>query len=121
MWIFVFIFGTAIFIVGYCVFLVSHMKAKDCKYKEELKQKYDKYNKIRIIAAIITLIGLIISFAGFASKETLGSSSTSGDTAYCGICEKRYSDRDNVKSINHTNMCKRCYKNYNYAADAAGY
>lgn len=67
-----------------------------------------------VICIIVALIGGLL-IIGDISDNT-GSSSSGGDSERCGICNTTYSDRDNVKSINHTNMCKRCYKNYKYAS-----
>ena len=49
-----------------------------------------------------------------ASKDLFKSSSKSGSKT-CSICGKSYS------SGGTSNMCSQCYKNYKYAADAAGY
>ena len=58
---------------------------------------------------------------GELRKTEKNITSSSGDSKTCRICGTSYSDSENVKSIQRSNMCTRCDKNYKYAADAAGY
>ena len=53
------------------------------------------------------------------TEKNITSSNSGAKT--CRICGTSYSDSENVKSIQRTNMCTRCYNNYKYASKAAGY
>ena len=73
-----------------------------------------------IICLALLIIGVFLLLPELPSGGTSSSSSSSSsdsNSKRCPICEKKYSDRENVKSINHTNMCSKCNKNYKYAAE----
>ena len=106
-------FGILAVLVAGGAFYVAHYNVKvlESKHDEESKQEYKANKKYRIIAAVVILIGIIFSLVGFLYGYDLDFSSSK----HCTVCGKSYS------SGGTSNMCDRCYKNYKYAADAAGY
>ena len=42
------------------------------------------------------------------------------NSKWCDVCDRRYSDEENVSSIEYYGMCSQCYKNYKYAMGALG-
>lgn len=57
---------------------------------------------------IIFIIGCLIF--GRTEKRESGTATT----ATCGVCDRQFRSRDNVRSIRNTNMCKNCYENFQW-------
>lgn len=118
--VFAILLGFAILATGLIIFIISHLSAQDYKYKKGEQDNYNKWKKRRNIGLIIFAIGLAIFIIVMASDgvfdDSSSSGSSSGGSARCVICDTRYSDSDNVKSINRSDMCKQCYKNYKYSS-----
>ena len=70
-----------------------------------------------IIIAIVLIVVIII--AGLAS----GGGSETHKTLTCKVCGRTFEAGDpggNFRSIVSTNMCKQCYKNFEYGMKATG-
>ena len=92
-----------------------------------LKPISPKTKKNCIIIGIICIILFII---GILLMPKDSSSSKSKNSATCPVCHKTFSyedneyggyDYDNVKKIQYSNMCERCYDNYKAAQYAKDY
>ena len=70
-----------------------------------------------IICIVLLIVGIFLLASWTSSNLSPGSygSSSSSEGHKCAICGKSYS------SGGTSNMCSQCYKNYKYAANAAGY
>lgn len=117
MGVFIGCFGVLAALVAGGAFYVAHhnVKVLESKHDKESKQEYKANKKYRIIAAVVILIGIIFSLVGFLYGDVLDFSSSNSSSKHCSVCGKSYS------SGGTSNMCDRCYKNYKYVADAAGY
>ncbi len=74
--------------------------------------------KLYVIIFVIVLIVVIIC-AGLAS----GGGSETHKSLTCKVCGRTFEAGDpggNFRSIVTTNMCKQCYKNFEYAMKATG-
>lgn len=65
-----------------------------------------------LILFIVLMIALISNDGGGK-----GNSPSSTRSARCHICERTFTDAENVRSIRNTNMCTRCYSNYRTLQD----
>ena len=81
-----------------------------------------------VLIAVICVICTITGFVGMVSNTP--KTSTNKNSATCSVCHKTFSyedneyggyDYDNVKKIEYSNMCERCYDNYKAAQYAKDY
>lgn len=72
---------------------------------------------VGIPAILVIIITLIIVGAGTCTGSLKDGSNAYSTTVSCPICGRDFKkETDNAKSINRTNMCSNCYKNYKYTA-----
>lgn len=67
------------------------------------------HNGIYVVIAILIILALF----GACGKNCDFSSSQSKT---CQVCHKTFTNKDDVRSISRTNMCERCYSNYEYTS-----
>ncbi|MBQ6540638.1 MAG: hypothetical protein IJL71_06410 [Oscillospiraceae bacterium] len=75
---------------------------------------------IKLYVIIIAIVlSVVIIIAGLAS----GGGSETHKTLTCKVCGRTFEAGDpggNFRSIVSTNMCKQCYKNFEYGMKATG-
>ena len=76
---------------------------------EARKNAQDKVNTTKVVAIISIVIFVALTIAGIFGA--FGNTGGHSDNK-CQVCEIKYSDSKNKKSIAKTNMCKNCYENY---------
>ena len=112
------IIGCSLSSLGFLVVVFAIIAAKEFKTREKVS-KIPK--RCGIVGAILLVVGFCIAAPILASSPSNGKQS-----ATCQICHTTYTyDNDsfggysyeNVRSINRTNMCVRCYNNYKSAMD----
>ncbi len=67
---------------------------------------------IGLLLCVIIIIGAVSG--GSSPAQTTPPSKT------CQVCNRSFTDSANMQSIRLTNMCKNCYKNFEYAMKATG-
>ena len=70
------------------------------------------------LAAIALGVLFIVSLYSFGVLEQGGSSYSGSKT--CKVCHKSFSDSANKNSIGRTNMCKDCYRNFEFGMKSTG-
>ena len=83
-------------------------------------QNIKKQDKLKIFYAIVLLVAVIGLFA-IMLPECSSGTKTDSHSATCHLCHKTFTykvydswDYHNVRCIQWTNMCKKCYKDFCY-------
>ncbi len=76
----------------------------------------EKSNKMATAVIWIIVIFIVFCFLCFCMMPTgSGSSGNSGDrSSTCAVCDRTFTDYENMKSIRMNGMCQNCYRNYEY-------
>lgn len=74
--------------------------------------KTHKIDWLPLIGIAIVILGLICLISSCS-----GGSSNNKDYETCQICHKRFTNKDDVKSIIWSNMCEKCHSNYEYTQE----
>lgn len=82
--------------------------------QQENKETEQKKNNIKTVFIVIAVLVVIIAIGIWIADG--GASGYPDKTYTCQVCHNEYkASSENGRSIRHTNMCTRCYKNYEYA------
>lgn len=83
--------------------------------KDIINKINDNDKKIITISKVIIGICVLVFIVCLISTNTLTQHKANDtQTSTCKICKREFTDRENKQSIKFNNMCKQCYKNYNY-------
>ena len=73
-------------------------------------RKKKSHSGLMIIIGIILVVGLL----GSCMNKCGCSSSSKSET--CKVCHKTFTNKDDVKSIRWTDMCEKCYSDYEFTS-----
>ena len=104
------------------------IKNADILYEKYPKNSSPTANKtVGGFCIVVGIIFIVMAFQTISLEKKLGihtnkttttptSTTINGEhTETCQVCNRAFKDDANKKSIRQTNMCKQCYKNFQYA------